>query len=245
MGVEQAGPLRLSERDTAVMRAAALFRGLGNDALHTLLTGAWVRNLDPGGILFLQGEAADRFFLLLDGWIKLYRLSADGSETIVTIVAPGETFADAASFGSGAYPVCAEAVTPARALGLSLVVIRSSIQDNPDIAFAMLGSLSFRLRHLVEQIEQLQMKSAAQRLAAFLLRLCPQGGPQAPGGCALSLPLPKALIARRLGMRPETFSRAMLSLRKVGVIQQGATVEISEIVTLRAFIGSERDGPCA
>ncbi len=226
----------LAGREAARVRAVPLFHGLSERALHCLLADASVRGVARGTTLFLQDEPADRFYVLLDGWVKLYRLTADGAEAIVTVVAPGETFAEAAVFASGRFPVCAEAVAEAKVLTLTAAAFAHTLAADPDIAFAMLGSLSVRLRHLVQQIEQLQVASAPQRVGGFLLRFCPPGG----GPASLELPFNKALIARRLGMQPETFSRAMTRLRAFGVERSGAVVTIRDVAGLRAFCAADR-----
>ncbi|HYN39517.1 MAG TPA: cyclic nucleotide-binding domain-containing protein, partial [Rhodospirillales bacterium] len=89
--------LGLHANDLAALRSSPLFHGLDSDALGQVLAGAAVLKLPQGRALFVQDEPVERFFLLLDGWMKLYRLGADGTETIVGVIAPGETFAEAAS----------------------------------------------------------------------------------------------------------------------------------------------------
>ncbi|WP_042695759.1 Crp/Fnr family transcriptional regulator, partial [Azospirillum sp. B506] len=111
------------------------------------------------------------------------------------------------------------------------------LREDDRIAFGMLGSLSVRLRHLVTQIEQLQVQPAPQRVAAFLMRVCPSGD----GPAQFQLPFDKALIARRLGMQPETLSRALAKLRAVGVETQGLIVSVAERAALRAMAEAGED----
>lgn len=232
--------LGLSGSEAAALRATPLFQGLADDALALLLEGAVVQLLPQGASLFVQDAPAERFFLLLGGWVKLYRLGADGTEAIVSVIAPGETFAEAASFANAVYPVCADAVAPSRVLLLTMPAFKQAIAADGVIALRMLGSLSRRLRHLVEQIEHLQVKSAPQRLGGFLVGLCPERS----GAARLALPLPKALIAQRLGMRPETLSRALLALRKVGVTRQGTCITIADVSALARFADTDHVGGC-
>ncbi len=221
----------LRPQDAALLRDNALFQRLSDRALSTLVATAQVRTVARGTTLFVQDEAADRFFVLLEGWVKLYRLTPDGTEAVVNIVAPGETFAEAAMFASGQFPVCAEAVAESRLLTITAEGFARSLHQDDGIAFAMLGSLSVRLRHLVQQIEQLQVQPTAQRVGSFLLRFCPPG----TGSAMFALPFDKALIARRLGMQPETFSRALSKLRGIGVETQGGTVSVADLDELRRF----------
>lgn len=221
----------LKPRDAATVRSVTLFQRLPDRALSLLMASATVRTVPPGANLFLQDEPADRFFVMLDGWVKLYRLTRDGAEAVVNVVAPGETFAEAAMFANGAFPVCAQAVNEARVLAISAEGFARCLREDATIAFAMLGSLSTRLRHLVQQIEQLQVRSAPQRVGAFLLRFCPSG----TGSATFDLPFDKSLVAKRLGMQPETFSRALAKLRAIGVTTHGGTVSIADLEGLRHF----------
>ena len=228
----------LRPQDAAVIRSSPLFHGLPDRSLTALAGSAQVRPVPRGTTLFVQDEPADRFFVLLEGWVKLYRLTRDGVEAVVNVVAAGETFAEAAMFASGKFPVCAEAVADSRVLTLTADAFARCLREDDRIAFAMLGSLSLRLRHLVQQIEQLQVQPTPQRVGSFLLRFCPDG----PGSAVFALPFDKALIARRLGMQPETFSRALAKLRGVGVEAHGSTVSVADLDELRRFCHADEEG---
>ena len=208
-----------------------LFEGLSDQSLDRLLAGSTVSWFDDGAVLFLQGESADRFYVLLEGWVKLYRLTENGDQALMTVVAPGETFAEAAVFANAQFPVCAEVVEGASVLVLGRRDLTAALATDPQIALAMLASLSLRLRHLVGRIEQLQVRSAPQRLGAFLLQLCVE----ATGSARVELPFSKALLAQRLGMRPETLSRSLATLRAQGVERSGGSITIEDIHRLRDF----------
>jgi CRP-like cAMP-binding protein len=233
----------LPPHDAAILRGSPLFQRLSDRALAMLVASSQVRAVPRGTTLFVQDEPADRFFTLLDGWVKLYRLTRDGTEAVVNVIAPGETFAEAAMFASGSFPVCAEAVSDCRVLSLTADGFARCLKEEDEIAFAMLGSLSLRLRDLVRQIEQLQVQPTHQRVGGFLLRFCPEG----PGPAVFALPFDKALVARRLGMQPETFSRALAKLRTVGVETQGGTISVADTDALRRFCqaGDGDDGVLA
>jgi CRP/FNR family transcriptional regulator, dissimilatory nitrate respiration regulator len=227
----------LSPREAALMREAPLFQRLSDQALTALLATATVRVVARGANLFVQGEPADRFFILLDGWIKLYRVNREGAEAVVRVLGPGESFAEAAMFANASFPVCAQAVSDVRVLSLTAQAFRRSLQADPDAAFAMLGSLSMRLRSLIQQIEHLQVQSAPQRVGTFLLQSCPPG----PGNSTFTLPFDKGLIAQKLGMKAETFSRALGKLRQIGVETQGPMVSIDDLTALRDFCHADED----
>lgn len=229
------GSPHLSSYDTNLLRNVPLFQQLAPQTLDTLLTSATVRTLERGTELFVQSEPADRFFVLLEGWVKLYRVNREGAEAVVSVVAAGESFAEGAMFAGIGFPVNAQAVTDIRLLTITAQAFIRSLQADTGIAMAMLGSLSLRLRHLIQQIEHLQVQTSPQRIGNFLLRFCPPGA----GNATFSLPFDKGLLAKRLGMQPETFSRALSKLRAVGVETHGSLVMVADLQVLREFCHAE------
>ena len=129
-----------------------------------------------------------------------------------------------------------QAVTECRLLSISARGIAERIRADPDIGLAMLASTSQHLQMLVRQIEELKAQTGAQRLAEFLIALAPvQRGP-----CTITLPYEKALIAGRLGMKPESLSRAFQRMRSVGVRINQNVVAVSDVVLLTVFASQER-----
>ena len=95
------------------------------------------------------------------------------------------------------------------------------------MALNMLESMAQKQRVQSHEIEHLNIQNASQRIGCFLLRLCPT---DANGHVELNLPYDKTLIAARLGMKPETFSRALAKLKQdTGIKIKGASVAIDAV----------------
>ena len=90
---------------------------------------------------------------------------------------------------------------------------------------------------LVQDIEHLKAQTGIQRVAEFLASLCPAG----PGPHTITLPYDKTLIAGRLGLQPESLSRAFAKLRKVGVQIHASHVVVNEVSKLKCLAISEGD----
>jgi CRP-like cAMP-binding protein len=218
--------------DWNIVRATPLFGAMPPEVVQSLVGHSSPRLCEKGVVLFQQGDRAKDFFLMLEGWVKLYRLTPEGDEAVVAVFKRGETFAEGAMFIGGRYPVSAETVAPSRVLQIDGTALRRKIHENPEIAFAMLASASAHLKALVDQIEQIKLLSAPQRMAQFLLRLCPG----TTGSAVVGLPYEKALIANRLGMKPESLSRSLSRLRSLGVTVDREQVRIADVERLAAFI---------
>ena len=221
-----------------LIKSAPLFDGVPDEAVTRLIGNRGAREYDKGTILFEQATPADAFYFILDGWVKIYRISPRGSETIVGVFTRGQSFAEAAIFDGAQYPVFAEVIVPSRLLCIDAKNFRRLVHEEPDLALAMLASCSKHLKYLVEQLEQIKRLSAPRRIAHFLIGLCQS----TDGTCTVTLPYEKSLIAKRLGMQPESFSRAMLKLRDIGVTMEREKVSISDVSRLTNFAGRDSEG---
>jgi CRP-like cAMP-binding protein len=194
-----------------------------------------VKKVSRGELLFVQGDPVTSFFVVLEGWVKIYRLSPSGGEAVVAVFTRGQSFAEAAAFVGGKFPASGEAVTEGRLLRLQSGTLLHLIRENPDIGIAMLASTTMHLHMLVQQIEQLKSHTGVQRVAEFLASLCPvEEGP-----CRINLPYDKALIAGRLGMQPESLSRSFARLKPFGVAIDQNTAEIADVAKLRSYAEEE------
>lgn len=220
--------------DWRIVRSTPLLGAVSQEIAQSLVGNQPVSVFRKGETLFRQGEAADAFFVVLGGWVKLYRVTPDGNEAVVGVYRRGETFAEAAMFLGGRYPVSAEVVTDARLLRVDGRVLRRRIMEQPELALSMLASASYHLKALVEQIEHIKLLSAPQRLADFLVRLASAR----EGGVTIELPYEKALLANRLGMKPESLSRALAKLRPLGVTVDREQVSIVDVAVLVQFVES-------
>ena len=215
--------------DYELLKHTPFFSGINEEAVKTLFSEAYVKCFSRNHILFMQGDDADAFYAILDGWVKLFRNSADGQETVIAAFSRGDLFAEAAIFGSKIYPVSASVVEDTKLLVVPAAPFIKRLKENSEMSFKIMGAMSQMLRYLVMQMEQIGSRSAPQRLASFLVGL----STQECGRAIINLPHDKSLIAARLGMQPETLSRAFAKLKPMGVLSKGATIEIRNIEALK------------
>lgn len=229
----------LDEADWSVVSRSSMFREVGRDVLRRLFGDRHPVVFPPRQMIFSQGDAADGFFLILDGWVKIYRITPSGEEAVVGLFARGESFAEAAVLQGSVYPASAEAASPLRLLKIDSGRFNKAMETEPGLAAALLGSVVSHTERLFEEIASLKLMSAPRRLADFLVRHAPQhagrDAPERAGAALVVLPYEKILLAGRLGMTPETLSRALATLRKLGVTVERDHVAIADLSTLEAF----------
>lgn len=226
----------LTARDATLVRQHPLFAGLPVGDVARLLEASAVRTCPRGHVLFLQGEPAPHFFLILDGWVRLFRQLVDGQDITIALFGTGESFAEAIIFQIMPYPVSAEAVSEARLLTIPADGFLRHLRASTDLCLKVMASMSRRLNHLVQQLEQISSRSTVERLAMFLLGQCRVEA----GACRIELPVDKTLIAARLAMQPETLSRCLAKLRPIGVETDGHAIVIADVARLRQFTANSR-----
>lgn len=225
--------------DRATAKEAVLFASLPEELADTILQRATTKSYHRGETIFLQGEAAESIFVVLDGWFKLFRITPTGAEAVVGVFTRGRSFGEAVAFAGGAYPVSAEAVTDGRLLHVRASILSTMMQERPEIATAILSSAFRHLHGLISQLEQLKAHTGAQRVAEFLLELCNRE----KGSCTIRLPYDKTLIAGRLGMQPQSLSRAFNRLEAQGVKISHNQATITDVETLRDYMLEDRSAP--
>jgi CRP-like cAMP-binding protein len=221
----------LQPLDVTVVAATPLFSGLSPSKLHALLEGAQARTYPEDHPLFNAGDIAERYFVIVTGAVRLFALMEDGSETIIEVLSAGSSFAEAAIFASGRYPVHAEAMAGSRIVSLRADTLLRMLRSEPRLGLTMLASLHRWQLRLMGELRQLKGQAPAQRLAWYILNLVDA----AEGATTVHLPYRKVVIASRIGITPESLSRALGRLSQLGVSSRGETIQVGDIAALRQF----------
>ncbi|MEY8830108.1 Crp/Fnr family transcriptional regulator [Sedimentitalea sp. XS_ASV28] len=210
-------------------------RSLPDEHIETVLSRGVFRSSERGETLFIQGEPCPGIHVVLEGWVKLYRIAPNGSEAVVGVFTKGESMGEPVALRQGTYPVSAEAATACTTVLIPGDALIQLIRRDPEVSISILASTFNHLHSLVSQLEQLKAETGAQRVARFLLELCEDGEDE----CRVTLPYDKVLIAGRLGMKPESLSRAFARLKDSGVTIARNHAEISDIRRLRGVVESD------
>lgn len=227
----QDGPLRVTPELVDHVAAVSMFSGLAEPTITKLLSRAAVKTVDHHTLLFSQGDRAHCFYIVVQGQVELYVEGNSSNACVIDVPGPGESFAEEAIFGPEVHQVSAKVIGETRLLVVEAAPFLDQLQNDFDLVRAVTARLSHRLRLLVLQICELRLKSAAQRLGGFVLGLT-----EAEHGMAtVWLPHGKRLLAERLGMTPESLSRALRKLRQIGVEDRNGKVTIDDISKLRSF----------
>lgn len=223
----------LQKNHVNLLRTLPLFSGFTPDELLHFTQRAELREFRKGMHIFSHGEPAEHFYVMLEGWVKLYRANKDGEETVISLATKGNSFSEVATFDGSDYPYGAQVVGgTAKLLVIPASIIRQKVQQSPDLALKMLSSMAHHTNQLSFTFEHITKLTTAQRLGCFLLKLSMDRRYKTQ----LQLPYNKYLVASRLGMQAETFSRAMKRLTTdLGITFKGREVTIPNIDALQNY----------
>lgn len=205
------------------------FKGLPESDISLLGHESSIRHYPKGRHLFRTGDKADRFFVIVGGWVKLYRVTLEGAETITAILTRGDVFGESAILENADYTFSAEVAADACLVEIPAGLLKERAKINPDIMVRMMASMSRELNKLQMEGEHKVLMEASQRVGCLLLQLASGMDGE---GAAFAFPYDKSLAAQRLGMRPETFSRALAQLKTAGVASKGMKITIKSFERL-------------
>ncbi|AKH20453.1 Crp/Fnr family transcriptional regulator [Sedimenticola thiotaurini] len=223
------------------LKDAYLFSQLDESQLERVRKMSSEIELQDNQALFEVGDPAKRFFLVREGQIKLSRLSMNGNEKVIEVVTAGYTFAEALMFSDKpAYPVRAAAIGKTRLIAVDGRGFLDLLRESTDTCFRVMGDMSMRLRRMIKEIDDLTLQSATGRVAGYL---CGKAMFNGQVRVAFELATPKGVLASRLSVKPETFSRILSNLSNQGLVKvRGGHIEILDVEGLRKH--AESSGVC-
>lgn len=210
-----------------------LFNEIAPAELDKIAASVSEMHVSRGEILFRRGDPCLGFHIVIYGQIKLAFTSADGNEKVVEIIGPGFSFGEAVMFVEKPYVVTAQALADSMLLHVPKSAVFEEIERDPKFARKLLAGLSRRLHGLICDVEAYSLSSGTQRVIGYLLKSeTPSDGDQ------ITLQVSKTVLASRLNLTPEHFSRILHDLAAKQMIRiDGRTITILDIEKLRAYEG--------
>jgi len=203
------------ERLLDIISRVPSFSGLPEDQLNEIKNIAIARRFKKGEIIFSDGDEGKGFYVVVQGLVKIFKLSPEGKEQILHIYGPGEPFGQVAVYAGWSYPASAEAIAESHALFFPREAFVDLITRIPSLAMSMLAVLSMRLRAFTIQVENLSLKEVPGRLAGYLIYLLEEQKERD----GVTLNISKGQLASLLGTIPETLSRIFSRMTELGLIE--------------------------
>lgn len=210
-----------------------MFNELLPDELDRIAASTTELHVPRGEILFQRGDPCVGFHSVVYGQVKLAFTSQQGGEKVVEIIGPGHSFGEALMFMDKPYVVFAQTLADSFILHVSQAAMFEELEHNPKFARKMLAGLSRRLHGLISDVEAYSLRSGTQRVIGYLLK-----GGSTGDGDRVTLEVSKTVVASRLNLTPEHFSRILHDLGERRLISiSGRTITILDIDKLRDYQG--------
>lgn len=214
------------------LRRLPLFREMMTQTFDGLMQVAYSQVFPPQLELFEQGQTADFLHIIIEGVVELHA-EWNGNEAVMGMVRPVSAFILAACVQDAPYLMSARTLEPSRIILLPAADLRAAMRRDPDLAMAALKELANSYRVMVRHAKNLKLRSARERLAAWILN-------QADGKHSLTLPFEKRHLASYLGITPESLSRTMRALHDEGIKVDGARIILTDPGRLKQVAAPDR-----
>ena len=198
-----------------LISAIPLFDGLPDEQLDAIRQIAVEKRYDKGQTLFSEGDKTTGFFVIIDGRVKIYKVSSEGKEQILHIFEAGQSFGEVTVFTGKQMPANAQTLAKSHLLLFARSAFVDLVTSNTSLALNLLGIMSKKLRQFAAQIENLSLKEIPARLASYLIYLAEEQGSED----AVVLNVSKGQLASLLGTIPETLSRIFSKLSGQNLIR--------------------------
>jgi CRP/FNR family transcriptional regulator len=191
-----------------IISTIPLFNGLPEDQIVAIKKIAVKKQINKGEIIVSEGDEGEGFFVIVEGRVKVFKVSTEGKEQILHIFGSGQPFGEVPVFTGQRFPANAQAIDKTRVLFFPRASIVNLISANPSLALNMLAIMSIKLRQFAVQIENLSLKEMPARLASYLISLAGEQNKEE----VVTLQISKGQLASILGTIPETLSRVFAKL---------------------------------
>jgi CRP-like cAMP-binding protein len=198
----------------AVLAKLPLFQQVSPPHLAELMRHARTLYFRRGQTVAQRGEQVPGLLAVAYGMVKLTLRGGTRAERVLRLVGPSQTFGEVVLFLQRPLPLDAVAVVDTRLVLVPAEPLLALMERDAHFARSLVASLCERMHALVCDFEATTMHGAAARVAAYLESLA-----ASPTATRVTLPAAKKLIAARLGMTKETFSRALHELAQDGLLQ--------------------------
>ena len=212
-----------------------MFSEMGADELDRIAAATVPLYFEKGQSIVQCGDPCTGFHVVVYGQVKLGFTSPQGVEKVVEIVRPGQSFGEALMFLDKPYIVFAQALADSMLLHVAKQAVLEGLGPS-SFGRRMIAGLARRLHGLVRDVEAYTLRSGQERLIGYLIAELPEA---ADGTAEVRLTPGKSVLASRLNMTPEHFSRILHDLAAEGLIEvNGRAIRIPDIARLRGGVAA-------
>jgi len=218
--MSEAAPRRtLSRLDESLLSHMPPFSQLDRREIRTILDQATARRYDADTVVFEEGAPAERFYMLLDGYIRVIRITGSGEQVIALHIPAGQLFGIARALGRDTYPATAETASEALALSWPTRLWDEYVREYRGFATETYRTVGQRVGEMNTRMVEMATQQVDSRVANALLRLINQTGRKVEGGIEIDFAITRQDLSEMTGTTLHTVSRLLSAWEKQDIVE--------------------------
>lgn len=209
----------MNRLDESLLTGLPPFSQLSRAQIREILDQAAPKRHDEGSEVFHEGAEAERFYMLLDGFVRVVRTTPAGELVVLRHIPPGQLIGIATAMGRTTYPASAVAASEALTLSWPARLWAEFVTRYEGFATGTMAVMGARIQDMHESLSDLATKAVEQRIAACLLRMVNQTGRKVEGGVEIAFPVTRSNIADMTGSTLHTVSRLLSAWERDGIVE--------------------------
>ncbi|SLN65276.1 Nitrogen fixation regulation protein FixK [Roseovarius albus] len=209
----------MNKLDESLLDSLPLFNQLEHAQIRDILNLATTCRFEPGVTVFEEDQVAEYFYLLLDGYIRVIRLTPEGEQIITLHIPSGHLFGIAAALGHSKYPATSVAAAECLCLRWPMQHLTGFLETYAGFSEGVYKTVGKRVADMNNRILELATQQVEQRVANALLRLINQTGRQTDEGIEIDFPITRQDISEMTGSTLHTISRLLSAWEREGTIK--------------------------
>ena len=207
--------------DVSLIADLPPFHGIEIDALKGFIEQGTCKHFEKNSTIFSGGEDAHSFFVLLDGYVRVVRITPDGEQIIARYISSGELFGIAQSMGYKTYPANAISAVDCVVLSWPTSIWQDTVDRFPTFATHTYKTIGERLQDTQDRIVEMATERVEHRVATAILKLASQTGRKTDEGIQIDFPVSRQDISEMTGTTLHTVSRLLSAWEQNGLIKSG------------------------
>lgn len=220
------------------LKKIPIFSALNDEELKEIQHYLAKENFKKKQEIFSEGDPSDWFYILINGKVKITKMSVDGREIIIELISPPDFFGGFAVLKGFPYPANAVAMEDSNVIKISRHNLLKIIDRFPNVMYDMTANLGDRIREFHDTLKNIAFERVESRIVSLLLKLADKIGEKRDNKKILiNMRLAKQDIAEMVGTTVETAIRVMSKLKKSGYIaDKDGKVLIKDLEALESIV---------
>lgn len=205
----------------SLIQSLPVFSAMNDAELDDVIGSATALRIPTGSAVFKQGGTAKAFYVLLNGRLKVVKVTPDGQQVVMRFVVPGDIYGIAKALNRQDYPATATALVDSVTLAWDMAIWDDFMQRHPTFARNVMQMMGQRIQEAHTRLKEMATEDVEHRVAHAVLRLVSQSGRKVQEGVLVDFPVTRQEIAEVSGTTLHSVSRVLSAWENAGLVLVG------------------------